>query len=44
MEAFYEAGLAAGAKDNGKPGLRPYHEHYFGAVSFLLLSFSFCYR
>jgi hypothetical protein len=23
--------MAAGAKDNGKPGLRPhYHEHYYG--------------
>lgn len=30
--AFHRAGLAAGGKDNGAPGLRPvYHEHYFGA-------------
>lgn len=36
MKAFYEAGLGAGAKDNGAPGHRPYHEHYFGAVSFPL--------
>lgn len=29
---FYEAALAAGAKDNGPPGLRPhYHENYYGA-------------
>jgi catechol 2,3-dioxygenase-like lactoylglutathione lyase family enzyme len=26
---FYEAGLAAGAKDNGPPGDRPYHPGYF---------------
>ncbi|KAE9980203.1 hypothetical protein EG328_000437 [Venturia inaequalis] len=31
VEAFYEAGVGAGAKENGKPGYRPYHEHYFGA-------------
>ncbi len=30
--AFYEAALAAGAKDNGKPGLREhYHPNYYGA-------------
>jgi catechol 2,3-dioxygenase-like lactoylglutathione lyase family enzyme len=29
--AFYEAGLAAGAKDNGAPGERPYHPGYFAA-------------
>src|SRR4051812_44610117 len=29
--AFYEAGLAAGAKDNGPPGERPYHPGYFAA-------------
>ncbi|MBX9863791.1 MAG: VOC family protein [Hyphomicrobium sp.] len=29
---FYKAALAAGAKDNGPPGLRPhYHANYFGA-------------
>ena len=32
VRAFYEAALAAGAKDNGPPGLRPhYHENYYGA-------------
>jgi catechol 2,3-dioxygenase-like lactoylglutathione lyase family enzyme len=32
VDAFYEAAMAAGAKDNGAPGLRPiYHEHYYGA-------------
>jgi catechol 2,3-dioxygenase-like lactoylglutathione lyase family enzyme len=32
VDAFYAAALAAGGKDNGKPGLRPeYHEHYYGA-------------
>lgn len=30
--AFYQAALAAGAVDNGAPGLRPhYHANYFGA-------------
>ncbi|MDH5692711.1 MAG: VOC family protein [Gammaproteobacteria bacterium] len=32
VDAFYEAGMASGAKDNGKPGLREeYHPHYYGA-------------
>lgn len=32
VDAFYQAALANGGKDNGKPGLRPeYHEHYYGA-------------
>jgi catechol 2,3-dioxygenase-like lactoylglutathione lyase family enzyme len=32
VDAFHEAALAAGAKDNGPPGLRPhYHEQYYGA-------------
>jgi catechol 2,3-dioxygenase-like lactoylglutathione lyase family enzyme len=32
VRAFYEAALAAGALDNGAPGLRPhYHENYYGA-------------
>ncbi len=32
VDAFYEAAIGAGGKDNGKPGLRPrYHEHYYGA-------------
>ena len=32
VDEFYKAALAAGGKDNGKPGLRPeYHENYYGA-------------
>ena len=32
VDAFYQAALAAGAKDNGAPGLRPrYHANYYGA-------------
>ena len=32
VDAFYEAALAAGGKDNGAPGLRPhYHATYYGA-------------
>jgi catechol 2,3-dioxygenase-like lactoylglutathione lyase family enzyme len=32
VDAFYEAALAAGAKDNGPPGPRPhYHAKYYGA-------------
>jgi catechol 2,3-dioxygenase-like lactoylglutathione lyase family enzyme len=31
VEAFYKAGLDAGGKDNGAPGLRPYHPGYFAA-------------
>lgn len=32
VDAFYEAALAAGAKDNGQPGPRPnYTEHYYAA-------------
>jgi catechol 2,3-dioxygenase-like lactoylglutathione lyase family enzyme len=31
VEAFHEAALAAGGTDNGAPGLRPYHQHYYGA-------------
>jgi catechol 2,3-dioxygenase-like lactoylglutathione lyase family enzyme len=32
VDAFYEAALAAGGRDNGAPGLRPqYHEQYYGA-------------
>jgi catechol 2,3-dioxygenase-like lactoylglutathione lyase family enzyme len=35
VDAFYAAAMAAGATDNGKPGLRPhYHEHYYGAFVF----------
>ena len=32
VDAFHKAALAAGAKDNGGPGLRPeYHPTYYGA-------------
>jgi len=31
VERFYEAGLRAGGKDNGKPGPRPYHPGYYAA-------------
>jgi catechol 2,3-dioxygenase-like lactoylglutathione lyase family enzyme len=31
VEAFHAAALAAGGEDNGAPGLRPYHENYYGA-------------
>jgi catechol 2,3-dioxygenase-like lactoylglutathione lyase family enzyme len=32
VKAFYDAALAAGARDNGKPGLRPdYHANYYAA-------------
>ena len=31
VEKAYTAGLAAGGKDNGKPGERPYHPGYFAA-------------
>jgi catechol 2,3-dioxygenase-like lactoylglutathione lyase family enzyme len=32
VDAFYRAAIAAGAKDNGPPGLRPhYHANYYGA-------------
>jgi catechol 2,3-dioxygenase-like lactoylglutathione lyase family enzyme len=32
VDAFHAAALAAGAKDEGKPGLRPhYHRNYYGA-------------
>jgi catechol 2,3-dioxygenase-like lactoylglutathione lyase family enzyme len=32
VDAFYQAAIAAGGKDNGKPGPRPhYHENYYGA-------------
>lgn len=32
VDAFHRAALAAGARDNGAPGLRPhYHAHYYGA-------------
>lgn len=31
VDAFHRAGLAAGGKDNGAPGERPYHPGYYGA-------------
>ena len=32
VDAFYQAALAAGGKDNGAPGLRPhYHANYYAA-------------
>ena len=32
VDAFYQAAIAAGGQDNGKPGLRPhYHQDYYGA-------------
>ena len=32
VDAFHAAALAAGGRDNGKPGLRPhYHAHYYAA-------------
>jgi catechol 2,3-dioxygenase-like lactoylglutathione lyase family enzyme len=34
VDAFYRAALAAGGKDNGAPGLRPYHPDYYGAFVF----------
>ncbi|HVS85900.1 MAG TPA: VOC family protein [Gaiellaceae bacterium] len=31
VDAFHAAALAAGGTDNGPPGLRWYHEDYYGA-------------
>jgi len=32
VDEFYSAAIAAGAKDNGKPGIREiYHQDYYGA-------------
>ena len=31
VDAFHAAALAAGGTDNGAPGMRPYHPHYYGA-------------
>lgn len=31
VEAFYKAGLVHGGKDNGAPGMRPYHPGYYAA-------------
>jgi catechol 2,3-dioxygenase-like lactoylglutathione lyase family enzyme len=35
VDEFYKAAIAAGGRDNGKPGLRPqYHPTYYGAFVF----------
>jgi catechol 2,3-dioxygenase-like lactoylglutathione lyase family enzyme len=31
VDAFYEAALKVGGRDNGMPGLRHYHPNYYGA-------------
>ncbi|WP_299361121.1 VOC family protein [uncultured Paracoccus sp.] len=31
VDAFHKAGLAAGGRDNGPPGERPYHSGYYAA-------------
>lgn len=32
VDAFYEAAMTSGGRDNGEPGLRPhYHPNYYGA-------------
>jgi len=31
VQAFYRAALAAGGRDHGAPGERPYHPGYYGA-------------
>ena len=31
VDAFHAAAVAAGGTDNGAPGMRPYHPHYYGA-------------
>jgi predicted lactoylglutathione lyase len=31
VDAFFKAALAHGGKDNGAPGLRPYHPGYYAA-------------
>jgi catechol 2,3-dioxygenase-like lactoylglutathione lyase family enzyme len=32
VDAFFQAAMAAGGRDNGAPGVRPhYHPHYYGA-------------
>ena len=31
VDAFHRAGLAAGGRDNGAPGKRPYHPGYYAA-------------
>ncbi|KAL0566795.1 hypothetical protein V5O48_015207 [Marasmius crinis-equi] len=34
VDAFYKAAIAAGGKDNGAPGLRPYQPNYYAAFVF----------
>jgi predicted lactoylglutathione lyase len=34
VHRFYEAGLAAGGRDNGAPGFRKYHSNYYAAFLF----------
>ncbi len=29
VDAFYKAAMASGGTDEGRPGLRPYHEHFY---------------
>ncbi|HEX5659991.1 MAG TPA: VOC family protein [Polyangiales bacterium] len=31
VDAFHRAGIAAGGRDNGEPGVRPYHPGYYAA-------------
>lgn len=31
VDAFYEAALASGGTDEGKPGLRPFHANFYAA-------------
>ncbi len=33
VHRFHEAALAAGGRDNGRPGERPYHPGYYGAYA-----------
>lgn len=33
VDAFHQAALANGGRDNGKPGERPYHPGYYGAFA-----------
>ncbi len=41
VNAFYEAAMAAGASDNGKPGARPYYDpRYYAANVFDLDGYS----
>jgi catechol 2,3-dioxygenase-like lactoylglutathione lyase family enzyme len=33
VDAFYQAALANGGRDNGAPGMRPYHPGYYAAFA-----------